>query len=109
MTLSARSHLIRMHRAFYVLFLFAQLEGLFLPDHAMHWPLARLASGRLTADVHCEEIDMYCSDCHQQVLYHNPDNQGWCEKCKRVVKVSPSSMSSWCVMAGLLLPWLLSP
>jgi hypothetical protein len=74
----------------------------------MHLPLARLASGRLAAEVRCEEVDMYCSDCHRPVFYNNPENQGWCEKCKRIVKVSPCSVSPWCVLAGLLLPWLMS-
>jgi uncharacterized paraquat-inducible protein A len=72
----------------------------------MQLPLARLASDRPAADVHCEEANMFCSDCHQPVFYNNPDKQGWCERCKRVVEVSPCSMSHWCVAAALLLPWL---
>jgi hypothetical protein len=51
---------------------------------------------------------MYCSDCHRPVFYNNPEKQGWCEKCKRVVKVTPCSVSHWCVAAALLLPWLMS-
>ena len=49
---------------------------------------------------------MFCPSCHQQVFYNNLENEGWCERCKRIVKVSPSSMSHWCVAAALLLPWL---
>jgi hypothetical protein len=51
---------------------------------------------------------MYCSDCHRQVFYNNPEKQGWCEKCQRIVKVSQCSVSYWCVAAAILLPWLMS-
>ena len=74
----------------------------------MHRPLARLALGRLAADVHCEEVGMYCCDCHRPVFYNNLESEGWCEKCQRIVKVSPCSVSHWCVAAALLLPWLMT-
>ena len=64
--------------------------------------------GRLAADVHCEEVNMYCSDCHRPVFYNDPEKQGWCEKCQRIVKVSQCSVSYWCVAAAVLLPWLMS-
>ena len=51
---------------------------------------------------------MFCSNCRRPVLYNNSENQGWCEKCQRIVKVSPCSVSPWFVLAGLLLPWLMS-
>jgi hypothetical protein len=103
MTPGARSHLIYHASGRCTLF-----EVLSAPDHAMQRPLAGLALGRLAVAVRCEEVEMYCSHCHRPVLYNNPEKQGWCEKCKRVVKVSPCSMSPWCVLAGLLLPWLMS-
>ena len=74
------------------------------PDHAMHLPLARLALARLAAEVRCEEVAMYCSDCHRPVYYSNPDNQGWCETCKRVIEISPCSVSYWYVAAAMVLP-----
>jgi hypothetical protein len=50
---------------------------------------------------------MFCSDCHRKVFYRNLENRGWCERCKRVVEVSPCSVSYWCVAAVLLMPWLM--
>ena len=50
---------------------------------------------------------MFCSDCHRQIFYRNLENRGYCERCKRIVEVSPCSVSYWCVAAVILMPWLM--
>ena len=50
---------------------------------------------------------MFCSVCHRKMLYRNLENRGWCDRCKRVVEVSPCKVSYWCVAAVLLMPWLM--
>ena len=46
---------------------------------------------------------MYCNDCHRQIFYSNPENQGWCETCKRVIEITPCSVSYWYVAAAMVL------
>jgi len=50
---------------------------------------------------------MFCSNCHGQLFYRDLENHGWCEKCKRIIDVSPCSLSYWCVAAVILMPWLM--
>jgi hypothetical protein len=50
---------------------------------------------------------MFYSDCHRKVFYKNLENRGWCERCKRIVDVSPCSVSYSCVAAVVLMPWLM--
>jgi hypothetical protein len=104
MTPGARSHLINYAPGSFTLFRNAPFRALFAPDHAMHLPLRAWHCGQLTADVRCEEVAMYCSDCHRPVHYSNPDNQGWCEACRRVIEISPCSVSYWYVAAAMVLP-----
>ena len=108
MTLGARSHLIHYAPGGFTLVGCTQFRGLSALDHAMHLPVACPVSGWLAAEVRCEEDDMYCSNCHRPVFYNDPEKQGWCEKCQRIVKVSPCSVSHWYVAAALLLPWLMT-
>jgi hypothetical protein len=50
---------------------------------------------------------MFCTDCHSRLFYRNLENRGWCESCKRIVDVSPCSVSYWCIAAVMLMPWLM--
>ena len=70
----------------------------------MHLPLERLTSGLPTADVHYAEVAMYCSDCHRPIYYSNPENEGWCESCQRVIDISPCSVSYWYVAVAMVFP-----
>ena len=108
MTLGARSHLINQAPGSCALFVALSFGACLLLILLCIRRSTILASGRLAADVHCEEVEMFCSNCHQQVFYNDLEKQGWCEKCKRVVEVSPCSASLWCVAAAILLPWLMS-
>jgi hypothetical protein len=108
MTLGAPSHLINPAPGNCALFSLFSVLGLVCSRFAVHLSLTSLASGRLVADVHCEEAEMFCSNCHQPVFYNDLEKHGWCERCKRVVEVSPCSASLWCIAAALLLPWLMS-
>ena len=51
---------------------------------------------------------MFCCNCNCKIFYRNRENRAWCERCKRVVEVSPCSVSYWCVAVVLLMPWLMS-
>jgi hypothetical protein len=49
---------------------------------------------------------MFCSNCRRPIHYKNLENEGWCEHCHRVIEVSTSSISYWCIAAVIMMPWL---
>jgi acetyl-CoA carboxylase beta subunit len=52
---------------------------------------------------------MYCSNCHQRVYYKDLSNQGWCEHCQHIVRVSQCSTSYWFIAAAFIALWSVQP
>jgi hypothetical protein len=50
---------------------------------------------------------MFCSNCRRPVHYKDLKHKGWCENCHRVIDVSSSSVSYWCILAVMLMPWMI--
>jgi hypothetical protein len=42
---------------------------------------------------------MYCSHCHRQLFYHDLSNNGWCDDCGNIVRVSQCKVPYWIVGA----------
>ncbi len=49
---------------------------------------------------------MFCSNCRLPVHYKDLKNKGWCEHCRRVIDVTSCRVSYWCVLAVMMMPWL---
>jgi hypothetical protein len=50
---------------------------------------------------------MFCSNCHRPVHYKDLKSKGWCENCRRVIDVTSCRVSYWCILAVMMMPWLI--
>ena len=50
---------------------------------------------------------MFCSSCHRPVQYKDVNNTGWCKHCRCVIDVTSCRVSYCCVLAVMMMPWLI--
>ena len=50
---------------------------------------------------------MYCAKCRRQLYYKDPNNNGWCFTCAKVVDITNCKISHWNLIAVLTMFWTL--
>ncbi len=51
---------------------------------------------------------MYCAKCRRDLYYRDPENHGYCFNCDQIVNVENCKISSWNLIAVLMMFWTLS-
>ncbi len=50
---------------------------------------------------------MYCTKCRRQLYYKDPNNNGWCFTCGKIVNTANCKISQWNLYAVFTMLWTL--
>jgi hypothetical protein len=51
---------------------------------------------------------MFCSHCGEELNYKDLNNDGWCDRCARIVGASPCKVPFWNLLAVFVMAWTLA-